>query len=250
MPAGVAISRRLAQELDRRAVAEFGMHSLQLMENAGRGVADELRRLAPAGPVTICCGWGNNGGDGFVVARHLDLGGAPVRVLLFVPPERLARGAAATSASPPDAQSLGLKGDVAVNYAIVRASGLSLHVLSAPDEARALLAGSAWIVDALLGTGAQGEPRSPLAEAIDAMNAAEPPILAVDLPSGLDAERGPIAQRIIRAVRTCTFVAPKPGLVVSGAQAWTGEITVLDIGAPRRLVEEILAQAEAENARS
>src|SRR6476620_11282136 len=99
------LSREAARELDRRAVDEYGMTGLMLMENAGRGVADRLCELGISGPVVICCGQGNNGGDGFVVARHLDLRGHAVRVLLFSDPSRL-------------------KGDAEVNYRIVERSGL------------------------------------------------------------------------------------------------------------------------------
>ena len=103
------------------------------------------------------------------------------------------------------------------------------------------LAGAAWVVDALLGTGAQGEPRPPLAAAIDAINASGVPVLAVDLPSGLDCDTGQPAQNTIRAAHTCTFVAQKPGFLAAGAAAFTGPVTVVEIGAPRQLVEAMLA---------
>src|SRR5436305_1737090 len=96
------LSRQQTRELDRLAVAEYGISSLVLMENAGRGVADRLERLGISGPVAVCCGRGNNGGDGFVVARHLDGRGHAVRVLLLGDPERLA-------------------GDAAVNYRVLMA---------------------------------------------------------------------------------------------------------------------------------
>ena len=105
------------------------------------------------------------------------------------------------------------------------------------------LAGAAWIVDALLGTGARGEPRPPLDAVIDRINFQSAPVLAIDLPSGLDCDTGQPARHTIRAVHTCTFVAPKPGFALPASAAYTGQIHVLDIGAPRRLVEEILNQA-------
>jgi NAD(P)H-hydrate epimerase len=219
----LTISRAQARELDRRAVDQFGMASVMLMENAGRGVADRLCTLGIAGPVIICCGRGNNGGDGFVVARHLDLRGFDVRVLVFDDPARLS-------------------GDAALNFHVIRAAGLSIDRLE-PREVDARLSQSAWIVDALLGTGAKGEPRPPYDAIIDRVNAASAPVLAVDLPSGLDCDTGRAARHTIRAAHTCTFVAHKPGFLASGAQAYTGRVQVVDIGAPRKLVEDILGEA-------
>ena len=218
------ISRRQSRELDLRAVEEYGVLGLVLMENAGRGVADVLEKLGVSGPVAICCGKGNNAGDGLVVARHLDLRGHCVRVVVWADPEELA-------------------GDAAVNFQIVRNSGIPVEVFDARHDAprwASDLGGAAWIVDALLGTGAQGEPRPPLDAAIDRLNAAAAPKLAIDLPSGLDGDTGQPARHTIRAAHTCTFVAPKPGFFAPGADQYTGRVHVLDVGAPRKLVEEIL----------
>jgi NAD(P)H-hydrate epimerase len=217
------ISRDQARTLDRLAVEQYGMASVMLMENAGRGVVDRLCSLGIAGPVVICCGAGNNGGDGFVVARHLDLRGYQVRVLLFAQPAKF-------------------RGDAALNYQVLVASGVPIQT-GDPSDLTAQLAGAAWIVDALLGTGARGEPRPPLDAAIDAMNDHSAPILAIDVPSGLDCDTGQPAVHTIRADHTCTFVATKPGFLVPGASQYTGIVHVHDIGAPRQLVEAIL-QAE------
>ena len=110
------------------------------------------------------------------------------------------------------------------------------------DAARldAALSGAAWIVDALLGTGARGEPRPPLDVVIDRINASSAPKLAVDLPSGLDCDTGEAVAYTIRAAHTCTFVAAKRGFFAPRAERYTGQVHVLDIGAPRRLVEEVL----------
>jgi NAD(P)H-hydrate epimerase len=218
------ISRQAANLLDRRAVEDYGMTGLQLMENAGRGVADRFCALGIAGPVMICCGGGNNGGDGFVVARHLDLRGHQVRVVLLADPARIA-------------------GDAAVNYRIVTNSGIAIEVLADAGQLDRHLAGAAWVVDALLGTGARGEPRAPLAEAIARINAHGAPVMAVDLPSGLDCDSGAAAAHTIRAAHTCTFVAQKPGFLAAGAPQYTGVVHVADIGAPRKLVDEILRSA-------
>ena len=106
------------------------------------------------------------------------------------------------------------------------------------------MADAAWIVDALLGTGAQGEPRPPFDAVIDQLNAAEAPKLAVDLPSGLDCDTGKPARHTVRAAATCTFVAAKAGFFAAGADQYIGRLHVLDIGAPRKLSEAILANPE------
>ena len=106
------------------------------------------------------------------------------------------------------------------------------------------MSAATWIVDALLGTGARGEPRPPLDAVIDQINAAGVPTLAVDLPSGLDCDTGQPARHTIRAAETCTFVALKRGLPAPGADSYTGTVHVLDIGVPRRLVKKCWGRDE------
>ncbi len=189
------LNRQQSRRLDQRAVEEYGISGLVLMENAGRGVADLLTLLGITGPVAICCGKGNNAGDGFVIARHLDLRGYAVRVLLCGDPAEL-------------------HGDAAVNFRIIERSELSIHCFGSRHDAARLeeaLAGTSWIVDALLGTGSQGEPRPPLDAVIDQINACATPKLAVNVPSGLDCDTGLPSSHTIRARHTCTFAAMKPG---------------------------------------
>lgn len=210
-----------SRRVDQLAQREFGFSGLVLMENAGRGVADVLCRLGIAGPVAICCGKGNNAGDGFVIARHLDLRGHKVRVLLWAEPEELT-------------------GDAAANFRILANTDVPIEVFGAAhDPARlvGLLEGAAWIVDALLGTGARGEPRPPIDAVIDGLNAAAAPKLAVDLPSGLNCDTGMPARHTIRAAETCTFVTAKTGFSAPAAADYVGRVHVLDIGMPRKLIE-------------
>jgi NAD(P)H-hydrate epimerase len=224
------LNRSQSQEVDRRAVAEYGMSSLVLMENAGRGVADTLCRLGIDGVVVICCGRGNNGGDGFVVARHLDLRRVAVRVALWCEPAQL-------------------QGDAAANYAIVARTAVPIELFAGGHDAVRLatcLDGAGWIVDALLGTGSRGDPRPPLDAVIDQLNAHRAAKLAVDLPSGLDCDTGAASRHTIRARHTCTFVAHKPGFLTPGAADFTGEVHVLDIGAPRKLVDDCLPSARSD----
>jgi NAD(P)H-hydrate epimerase len=218
------IRREESRQVDRRAIEEYGLSGLVLMENAGRGVADRLERLGISGPVILCCGKGNNAGDGFVIARHLDLRGYPVRVLVW-------------------AEAAELTGDAGVNFRVLEKMNVPLTLFGKghdPAQLAAALVGAAWIVDALLGTGARGELRAPLDAVIDQLNASPAPKLAVDLPSGLDCDTGEAAAHTIRAAHTCTFIAPKTGFQAPEADRYTGHVHVLDIGAPRQLVEEVL----------
>ena len=182
--------------------------------------------------VVIACGRGNNAGDGFVIARHLDLRGHAVCVLLWADPDELS-------------------GDAAANYRILEKTDAPIEVFANPHDpgrlAR-LLEGTAagpppaaWIVDALLGTGARGEPRPPLDTVIDQLNASPAARLAVDVPSGLDCDTGEPAGHTIRAAHTCTFVAPKIGLLAPAAVEFVGQLHVLDIGVPRQVLADLFA---------
>ena len=216
--------RRLGKEeirsLDRVSIDEFGVPGVVLMENAGAGAARLLEAEERVGDVVVVCGRGNNGGDGFVIARHLDAAGRPVRVLL----------AAAAEA---------YGGDAAVNLRVIQRSGIPIVPLADADEVtwRRHLAGATWIVDAVLGTGAAGSPRGAVALAIDAINATRdgaegPRVLAVDLPSGLDADTGVPAGICVRADITATFVAEKAGFATPASARFTGRVHVVGIGAP------------------
>ena len=135
-----------------------------------------------------------------------------------------------------------LRGDAAANYQIVKRMDLAIVDLSSTygDAAFAQeIAGAEWIVDALLGTGASGSPRPPLDAAIRQMNAVQARRLAVDLPSGLDCDSGEPAEPTFRADHTCTFVATKVGFANPRAVEYLGQVHVIDIGAPCRLIEQI-----------
>ena len=212
------LSREEVRGIDARAVDDFRLPTLVLMENAGRGAADWLRDRLKSGRVVVACGPGNNGGDGAVVARHLDAWGFTVKVAWFADPARL-------------------HGDAATQAEIVARSGIPAEVIGddAPaDRIDALWRDADWLVDALLGTGLTRPVEGRLARAIASMNRSGVPILALDLPSGLDADTGEPLGEAIRAEATTTFVAPKLGF--AGAKAFTGEVVVVDIGAPRALL--------------
>ncbi|MBX3436970.1 MAG: NAD(P)H-hydrate epimerase [Planctomycetaceae bacterium] len=215
----VTLTRDQVREIDGRAAAEYGISGLVLMENAGRGAADLLLRQGARGAICVCCGKGNNGGDGFVIARHLEAAGADVHVLLAADPEALT-------------------GDAAVNFAILRAAGTPHRVMTEEghDAVSRRLMSAGWIVDALLGTGAQGVVRGDYATLIEAINSSPAPVLAVDLPSGLDCDLGSPLETCVRADLTATFVARKVGFDVPESRPWTGPVSVLPIGVPRQLL--------------
>ena len=213
------LTREQSREIDRWAIEELGVTGVVLMENAGRGCVDVLERLGIDGPVVILCGRGNNAGDGFVIARHLSIRGYPCRVLLLASPK-------------------GLTGDAKINFDVLRKLDLPHFDLShLAGDYEALVSalddhgvGAAWLVDALLGTGAEGEPRRTFDVAIDWMNGHPASSLAVDVPSGLDCDTGEPAQHTVRADHTCTFVAAKVGFLTPAAPTYVGHLHVLDIG--------------------
>ncbi len=214
------LTREQCRLIDRRAQDEFGVPGIVLMENAGRGSVDVLLQIAQPRRVLVCCGNGNNGGDGFVIARHLDNRRVPVSVILF-------------------GRAEDLTGDAAINHEIVKRSGISLSSGTPPDLATLGrgLAEADWVVDALFGTGLSGAIRAPLDAVVAAINESGRPVLAVDIPSGLDCDTGQPLGPTVKATHTVTFVGMKQGFAEAVARAWTGEITVVDIGAPRVLVD-------------
>lgn len=229
VPAERFLTCAQSRNVDERAIGSYGMSGLVLMENAGRGCADVMCSLGVSGPVWICCGRGNNAGDGFVLARHLDLRGHRVKVLLWGEPDSL-------------------RGDAATNYQILSKSDVAIEICGGEaSEGRiaSRLAGADWLVDALLGTGSRGAPRPPFDRAIAAMNAVACRKLAIDLPSGLDCDSGCAAETTFCADHTCTFVASKIGFLADSAKPCLGQVHVVDIGIPRKLLREMLSHGVA-----
>lgn len=222
-----ALTREELRELDRRTIGEYGLPSLVLMENAGRACADEAAALLAtaggAGPVLVLCGPGNNGGDGFVVARTLENRGLRAEAAFVGGAQRLER----------------LAGDARLQADLWRRLG---HGVATPEGAAALeplLAHSALVVDALFGTGLDRELRPPFSDAVHAVRRSGRPVLAVDLPSGLDANTGAVLGAAVAASVTVTFVAPKRGLALGEGPRHVGRVVVAEIGVPRAWVEAL-----------
>ena len=221
-------TREQIRELDRRAIEEYGMPGVVLMENAGRGAAEEAVAMlgnAAKKHVAIFCGKGNNGGDGYVIARHLYNRGALVDIILACRPEQI----------HPES-------DAGTHLGIVRNMGLRIHTADAESEqleAAGMTKQADLIVDALLGTGLTGEVREPYLSLVHLINAADKPVLAVDIPSGLDANTGHVLRAAVRATLTATFVLPKQGFTLCEGPAHVGNVSVVDIGVPLELIDAI-----------
>lgn len=226
----LVLDRQQSRLVDQVAVEEFGMHSLMLMENAGRQCFETIQRVGIKGPVVVCCGGGNNGGDGYVIARHLRIIGVPTRVLMVNPPDQLS-------------------GDARVNFDILAKTDCEIVCFDsslAIDQQMELIANvngqpTDLIVDAMLGTGTKGAARSPVREIIPLVNSLDRRVVAIDIPSGLDCDQGVIdAEHTIRATINCTFVSRKPCHQFESARDFCGQIEVLDIGVPSEVVERVL----------
>ncbi len=213
------------RKLDRLAVRSYGMRGLQLMENAGRGTADVVSRSARGGRVAVVAGKGNNGGDGFVCARHLKNRG--MSVTLF------------SLADPKD-----IKGDAGVNARVWEKMGGGIHTLRSSREIEKHVLGlrhSSVIVDAIFGTGLSSPPKGVHAAAIELINKLGKKVVSIDVPSGLDASTGKAPGACVRADVTATMALPKLGFYSYPGRELAGRVEVVDIGMPLELLnrEEI-----------
>ncbi len=219
-----AVTAAMMREMDRRTIEERGVAGVLLMERAGAGATRVALELLgePGKRVLLLCGKGNNGGDGFVIARLLAEAGHRPRVLCSFDPGEV-------------------RGDAALALEALRAAGGVVERPTAEALPPALLEAD-LVVDALLGTGLSGPVAEPLAAWIRATNAARRPVLAVDLPSGLCADRGVVLGVAIEAAVTVTFALPKLGLLHHPGAAHAGRVVCVDIGIPPDLVDEGAAE--------
>ncbi|MGH2398520.1 MAG: NAD(P)H-hydrate epimerase, partial [bacterium] len=218
----IATAAQIA-ELDRRATERSGIPVERLMETAGRRVAQAAMDLVPGlrGPVTVLAGKGHNGGDGLIAARQLASRGISVVALL---------AGAETEYSGEAGRTLGRAREAGVR--IIDTSAL------APGELVRAVSTAALIIDALVGTGFRGPARGSAAEMIEAANGSKRPVLAVDVPSGLNADTGQVDGPVVRAAATVTMGLPKIGLLVPPGIELAGTIYVSDIGYPPGLMDD------------
>jgi NAD(P)H-hydrate epimerase len=218
------LTRTQVRRLDELAQSRYGLPGIILMENAGRGAAEIIdRQFGPCGQALIACGTGNNGGDGLVIARHLHNAAWSVRVLIAGDPK---------SMSP----------DCASNYRVVEAVEIPLvrQADQTPASPFDCVTQDTVLVDALLGTGFQGQVHPVMKALIDRLNLLpKKAMVAIDVPSGLDCDTGLPGGTAIKADLTITFAALKPGLLTESGRSFCGRCQVTGIGAPHRLLDEV-----------
>jgi hydroxyethylthiazole kinase-like uncharacterized protein yjeF len=215
----VVMTRDQARTFDAWAINTLGIPGVVLMENAGRScaelTADKLEGAAGA-KVCIFCGTGNNGGDGYVIARHLINRGMRVTVVVCGDYDKI-------------------KGDAKTNLNILERMGQSIERLDPADndiaeKVKRFAAGAGAAVDGLFGTGLKGQLSDKYKRLIESINSCNTPVLAIDIPSGLDCDTGEPLGAAIKAAWTVTFGAVKKGLTPANAAQYTGEILVASIG--------------------
>lgn len=215
------LDRAASQQADRLAIEQLGIPGSVLMENAARHVAQvalESINSISAPSIAIFCGGGNNGGDGYAAARHLHEAGARVNVVQLCSPRA--------------------GSEAAINYHTCLALGIPMQSADSGDE----LPATDLIIDALFGTGLDREITGTARELIELINRAQCPVLAVDLPSGLDCNTGQIHGVSVKAAVTVTFVALKPALLRSDVKDLVGDVVLADIGVSRSLLSLINAE--------
>lgn len=217
------ITSQEMREIDKRTQEEFGISAVVLMENAGRAafrVAFDMLSKQEHKRVICICGKGNNGGDGFVCARHLINNGVDTDIFLLGEPDEL-------------------KGNAKINYDILRKMGKVIKILKTKDDSEFLkseLRGAQLLIDAIFGIGLSAEVKEPYKSVIDLMNQSGKPILALDVPSGLDATDGKMLGACIKAAKTVTFALPKIGFTKNDGPLYTGKLITVDISIPKTLL--------------
>ena len=214
------------QRIDHAAIDTLGIPRLLLMEHAGLAVARAARSLCPSptGPLVVCCGSGFNGGDGLAAARHLHDWGYPLRLMVTGP---LAR----------------LENEPATYAMMLQRLGLPLIECATPESLKAIapwFAEGALVIDALLGIGLRGQVREPVASVIALINRSGKPVLAIDIPSGLDGDTGQVQGMAVKATVTVTLGLAKQGCLLAEGPAHTGSLIVDSISIPRTLLEQAL----------
>lgn len=215
------VSSQQMRTIDRAASTRYGIPPLLLMENAGRSVADfaETMLQRKKSAVAILCGYGNNGGDGFVVARHLANRGYAVDVVLV-------------------GERKPMSAEARINFEIIKKMKIKIQRLFRREQARALgrhFRGARLLIDAIFGIGVRGVLSPFYCEAIEQINKSGIPVLAVDIPSGLDADSGAAVSSAIRAQATVAMGLPKKGFLKPSARKYLGRVVVADISLPRQL---------------
>ncbi len=219
------VRRETVRDLDRQAIEDYKIPSVILMENAGAGATRIILDRISQGTIAILCGKGNNGGDGFVIARHLHNHGISVEVFFFGKIEDV---------SP--------SSDPGINLNILRKMGFEPTIIQSIDDFQThkpRIQASHAIIDALFGTGLQGGLREPIASIIQEIASWKKRVFAIDIPSGLDANTGEVINEVLPAELTTTFALAKKGFILGRGPEVSGEIFVIDISIPREVLENV-----------
>lgn len=209
--------------IDKQAIAEYGLPGIVLMENAGLAVVKQAEQvLGNCRDKKICifAGKGNNGGDGFVVARHLNNRGCKVKVFLV-------------------GQKAVVQGDAQTNLTILERMEVEIIELLRErdwDKAGLAVQFADCLIDAMLGTGIHGEINNEISRAVSLINESAKPVISVDIPSGIHSDTGQVCGKAVKALSTVTFGLPKPGLLLYPGADYAGKVTVTDIGLPAQLL--------------
>jgi NAD(P)H-hydrate epimerase len=218
-----ALTRDQVRAVDHIAINDYGVPSVVLMENAGSRAAEIIHQLSPQGPIEVLCGSGNNAGDGYVIARHLQLMGRKVNLICVVPVAQL-------------------RGDAHTNAVIAEQAKIPMEFIGSttsdttiPD----LDQNAASVVDALLGTGTRGRLRGCYRDLVKNANDHPGMRIAIDIPTGLDCDSGEASNPTFVADHTITFVAEKVGFKKNNAEDFVGAVHVVEIGVPLRLLNAL-----------
>ncbi|MGI9468630.1 MAG: NAD(P)H-hydrate epimerase [Rubripirellula sp.] len=223
-----ALTRAQVRSVDQTAIEEYGIPGIVLMENAGSRAAEIIHRVVPEGPIEVLCGSGNNAGDGYVIARHLQLMGREIDMICAVPVAKLS-------------------GDAHINAMIAARSEIPMRIID-PEAYEANIPDldqkAAAVVDALLGTGARGPLRGCYRDLVQMANVHSGMRIAIDIPTGLDCDTGEASHPTLLADHTITFVAEKVGFKKNNADDYVGVVHVVGIGVPEKLLNALQSGTE------
>jgi len=223
-----ALTRDQVRTIDQIAISDYGIPGVVLMENAGSRAAALIHQLSPPGPIEILCGGGNNAGDGYVIARHLQLMERMVSMTCIVPVSQL-------------------HGDASMNAITAERAQIPMTIINTtavPTEIPKLDRQTVSIVDALLGTGTRGPLRGCYRDLVATANTHPGMRIAIDIPTGLDCNTGEASTPTFTADHTITFVAEKVGFKKNNAEKFTGVVHEIGIGVPRKLLEDFRSSIE------
>jgi hydroxyethylthiazole kinase-like uncharacterized protein yjeF len=215
------VSAKQMREIDRETIEGVGIAGLELMERAGKGTAEIAKEMLvnPKGKkVIIFCGRGNNGGDGFVIGRYLSGWKAKVNFYLF-------------------SKFSEVKGDAEINLNKVKKLKLPIKEITKREHLPKKIEAD-LIIDAIFGTGFEGEISGLVGDAVNLINSSDIPVLSVDIPSGVNATTGEVSKACIQAKKTVTMGLPKIGQFIFPGKKYCGEVKVCDIGIPNTVIEE------------